>query len=246
MRVMTPTRARQQRPLDDTGPEPRRRRRTGRGDHGSTSSLELMALTPMLALGVLFILWAGRSARAELVTSLAAQEAAVAAALCCNDRRTDSAADSEPADGPDSAARREHMAQAVIGARPGLDYLCLDEPGPAPGRTGLVTEAAAEVTAAQSATGVARRVLIVTTHVTCLTDGATAPVAGLFGTRTLHGHGAHVAVLAHPHTNAPDDPGDSGDSGDSGDEQPGDEQPGDDAALPDDLVETPNSKSEAQ
>lgn len=231
MRLMTPARLRRERRLGDTGFEPRRRCRTGRGDHGSTSSLELMALAPMLALGVLFILWAGRSARAELVTSLAAQEAAVAAAVCCNDRRTDSAADGEPAEGPNSAVRRELMAEAVIGARPGLDYLCLDGPGPAPGRTRLVTEAAAEVTAAQSAAAVAQRVLIVTTHVTCLTDGATAPAHGLFGTRTLHGHGAHVAVLAHPpepHTNTTDDPDD--------------EKPDNDAASPDDSVGTPDSE----
>ncbi len=195
-----------------------------------------MALTPMLALGVLFILWAGRSARAELVTSLAAQEAAVAAALCCNDPRAHTAADGEPAEDPNSATRRELMAQAVIGTRPGLDYLCLDEPGPAPRRTRIVTETAAQVTAAQSATGIAQRVLIVTTHLTCLTDGATAPAHGLFGTRTLHGHGAHVAVIAHPpepHPNTPDNP-DNPDNPDAA------------AASPDDSAATPNSKNETQ
>ena len=231
MHPITPRQRRQQHQRDIESAQ-RGPGRTGRGEHGSTSSLELMALTPMLALGVLFILWAGRSARAELVTSLAAQEAAVAAALCCNDNPP-----SGPVDGNDphnrtaGAPSRELMAQAVIGARPGLDYLCLGDPGPAPGRAGLVTETAAEVTAAQSAAGIAQRVLIVTTHVTCHTDGATAPVRGLFGTHTLHGHGAHVAVLAHPpepDDNPPDDPDD--------------EKPDNEAASPGDSVGTPHSE----
>ena len=167
-----------------------------------------MALTPMLALGVLFIMWAGRSARAELVTSLAAQEAAVAAALCCNDPSPDGSGGGEPGGAANGDTRREHMAEAVIGARPGLDYLCLNGPRPAPGRAGFVTETAAELDAGQSAAGAAQRVLIVTTHVTCETDGAAAPVRGLFGTRTMHGHGAHVAVFApgpEPHSATPDD-----------------------------------------
>ncbi|WP_420624156.1 hypothetical protein [Candidatus Poriferisodalis sp.] len=169
-----------------------------------------MALTPMLALGVLFILWAGRGARAELVTSLAAQEAAVAAALCCNDDPPNGPADGgEPNEGTSSEPRRELIAEAVLGARPGLDYLCLDGPRPAPGRAGFVTEATADLAGQQSAAGVTRRVLVVATHVTCETDGATAPVRGLFGTRTLHGHGAHVAVFTqapNPDGKAPDDP----------------------------------------
>lgn len=174
-----------------------RQDRTGRGERGSTSSLELMALTPMLALMVLFILWAGRGARAELVTSLAAQEAAVAAALCCNDATSDGPADGESSDdGAAAEPRRELMAEAVLGTRPGLDYLCLGDPRPAPGRAGFVTETAADLTVGESPDGVAERVLIVTTHVTCETDGATAPVRGLFGTRTVHGYGAHVAVFS--------------------------------------------------
>ena len=207
MRFMTPVRFRQERLPRSTGPEAVLRGRTSRSERGS-SSLELMALTPMLALGVLFILWAGRSARAELVTSLAAQEAAVAAALCCNGQPQNADVDGEPDPSTPDEQRRELMAEAVIGARPGLDYLCLGDPGPAPGRAGLVTETAAEVTAAQSAAGVAQRVLIVTTHVTCHTDGATAPVRGLFGTRTLHGHGAHVAVLTYPPEPVDETPGD--------------------------------------
>lgn len=211
MRSTTPARPRRRRPQHNTGLGPVRQTRRGRGDRGSTSSLELMALTPMLALGVLFILWAGRSARAELVTSLAAQEAAVAAALCCNDNPANRPPDGEPDPHTGIELRRELMAEAVLGARPGLDYLCLDGPRPAAGRTGFVTATAADLTAGRPTASAAQRALVVTTHVTCQTDGATAPVRGLFGTRTLHGHGAHVTVLTRPpipDNNAPDDRGD--------------------------------------
>lgn len=199
MHPATPIRNGRRFPRSSTPRRPGRRARTNRGERGSTSSLELMALTPMLALGVLFILWAGRSARAELVTSLAAQEAAVAAALCCNDSTPDSPADgNHPNERTDAESHREHMAQAVLDARPGLDYLCLDGPQPPPDRFGLVAETTADLSPGEAADSTAQRLLIVTTHVTCRTDGATAPIRGLFGTRTHHGHGAHVAVLAQP------------------------------------------------
>ena len=212
MRSATQIRQRRERLMRRTADRHGRRGRTSRSERGSTSSLELMALTPMLALMVLLILWAGRGARAELVTSLAAQEAAVAAALCCNDGTSDGPSDrGNPGEGTGDELRRELMAEAVLGTRPGLDYLCLSGPQPAFGRAGFVAETAADLTAGQSATGAAGRVLIVTTHVTCETDGATAPVRGLFGTRTLHGHGAHVAVLAQAPEPDGDAPGESED-----------------------------------
>lgn len=178
-----------------------------RGAAGSTSSLELMALTPMLALLVLFILWAGRAGRAELVTSLAAEEAAVAAALCCNSEGT---ADPAAAGG---SLGREATAEAVISSRPGLDYLCLGGPQPAAGTAGYVTAAEADLSGPDSSAELAGRVLVVTAHVTCETDGAIAPVRGLFGTRTLHGHGAHVAAFARttPLPQSGPDPETSGD-----------------------------------
>ena len=185
---------------------PQRRRRAQSDERGSTSSLELMALTPMLALGVLFILWSGRGARAELITSLAAQEAAVAAALCCPDSPS-------PAPGnPDDDPRRELAAAAVLGTRPGLDYLCLNGPQPAAGTSEFVTEAHVDLEQPSSAAEHVRGVQIVTTHVTCETDGATAPIRGLFGSRTVHGHGAHVAVrtgTSEPADETPDDLGES-------------------------------------
>ena len=179
---------------------------TARDERGSTSSLELMALAPMLALGVLFILWAGRGARAELVTSLAAQEAAVAAAVCCADSRA-----THPG-GFDHAQRRELAAEAVLGTRPGLDLLCANGPRPAPGTAGFVTEAHVDLEQARSAAEHAQRVLVVTTHVTCEADGAVAPIRGLFASRTVHGHGAHVIVRAGTPAPVENTPGDLGES----------------------------------
>ncbi|WP_420608941.1 hypothetical protein [Candidatus Poriferisodalis sp.] len=201
MRLTAPVPARRARHRRSTPTARRRPQRAARDERGSASSLELMALTPMLALGVLFILWAGRGARAELVTSLAAQEAAVAAAVCCVHGHTTEAGSL------DDAQRRELMAATVLGARPGLDYLCADGPRPARGAAGFVTAAHVDLKQPSSAAEHAERVEIVTTHVTCEADGATAPVRGLFGTRTAHGYGAHVLVRTgapEPTGNTPD------------------------------------------
>ncbi|WP_420439522.1 hypothetical protein [Candidatus Poriferisodalis sp.] len=206
MRPSAPAQRQHRHRRPDRGAIERRHRPARREESGSTSSLELMVLTPMLALLVLLILWAGRAGRAELITSLVAEEAAVAAAVCCNSEHitgavTDPDTDPEPAHG----SEREIIAETVIASRPGLDYLCQAGPQPPAGSAGYVTTAQAELSAADSDTDAVQQVLVVTTHVTCETDGATAPVRGLFGTRTLHGHGAHVAVTASmPHQPDPD------------------------------------------
>ncbi len=54
------------------------------GDAGSVP-LELVLLVPVLVLLTLFVLWAGRGGRAGLTADLAAEEAATAAALCCEE-----------------------------------------------------------------------------------------------------------------------------------------------------------------
>ena len=50
-------------------------------------SLELVLLVPVLVLLTVFVLWAGRGGRAALTADLAAEEAATAAALCCEEDR---------------------------------------------------------------------------------------------------------------------------------------------------------------
>ena len=161
-------------------------RRRGRTDEsGATASLELMALTPLLALLVLLVLWSGRSARAGLIADLAAEEAAVAAALCCDD------APGLPHPLP-AALRRELMAEAVLSSRPGLDHLCLRGPQPANG-TGFVTEASADLPVAGSP-DLVRAARVVDVHLTCETDGVVAPMRGLLPTVTVHGRAAHVVL----------------------------------------------------
>lgn len=204
-------RPRRQPPTAEPRPGPGR---GPRGERGSTSSLELMALTPMLALGVLLIAWAANSARAELATSLAAQEAAVAAAVCCNTASPGEPGDgNSPGDAINAQARREHTAAAVLAARPGLDYLCQHGPQPPPGRTGFVAHAQADLTDDPDGIDLVRSVLVVTTHVTCEADGAIAPVRGLFSTRTVHGHGAHVTVIADTPQTLTSTPGDGNNEG---------------------------------
>ena len=154
------------------------------------ASLELLALTPLLALLVLFVLWAGRSARAGLIADLAAEEAAVAAALCCDDI----APGTDP-EGDRAPLRREYMAEAVLASRPGLDSLCFGGPTP-DGDAGFVTETDISFAGAPAATGFANGARVIEVHFHCETDGAVAPLRGLFPTVTMHGRASEVTVFA--------------------------------------------------
>lgn len=181
----------------------------GRDERGSMSAIELMALTPMCALLVLTILWAGRSAQAELATSLAAQEAAVAAAVCCN-RPVDSASNRETADDRlepiddegmdgsnaiDATAARELVAETVVTGRPSLERLCAGgpQPGYPDGSWTAHTAADIGIIGGDSSRPVAI-VHVVTAQVACDADGAAAPVRGLFPARTVYGYGTHIAT----------------------------------------------------
>lgn len=165
-------------------------------ESGATASLELLALTPLLVLLVLFVLWAGRSARAGLVADLAAEEAAVAAAMCC-----DAEYDAEK-DGPhaDPELRRELMAETVLGSRPGLDHLCIDGPVPDPPTGskdgGFVTETARSFYDTAEAKGFVHGARVIEVHFRCETDGAVAPLRGLFPTVTMRGRASQVTVFA--------------------------------------------------
>ncbi|MYL03308.1 MAG: hypothetical protein F4011_03885, partial [Acidimicrobiaceae bacterium] len=82
-----------------------------RDDAGSVS-LELVLLTPVLVLLTLFVLWAGRGGRVALTADLAAEEAATAAAVCCEE-------------GPGGNLDREALVQDMLETRPGLGFLCV-------------------------------------------------------------------------------------------------------------------------
>ena len=75
-------------------------------------ALELVMLVPVLVLLTVFVLWAGRGGRAALTADLAAEEAATAAALCCEE---------DAAGEPD----RELLVEEMLAARPGLEFLCV-------------------------------------------------------------------------------------------------------------------------
>ena len=185
-----------------------------RGERGSTSALELMALTPMCALLVAFISWAGNTGAAQLAVTLAAQEAATAAAACCN---TAQAAIAEPAgipidqhtDGPtgkpaaayDLDTVRQLAAETVIATRPSLERLCAGGPRPGAPHGRWTTHTTAPDTPDGDTT-----VHVTTAHVTCTADGAAAPLRGLFGTSTVHGHGTHIKAAAAADTSPPQPP----------------------------------------
>ncbi len=144
-----------------------------------------MLAVPLVLL-VVFVLWAGRGGRAGLVSDLAAGEAAVVASLCCED-----GAD------PDAAAERERVVADVLSARPGLGFLCIGGPRPrdmTPGEEGFVDEAWLE-NFDPEVPGATRGVGAVGVRFECETDGAVAPLRGLFPTVSFFGQAAEVVAI---------------------------------------------------
>ncbi|MCY3786770.1 MAG: hypothetical protein OXG47_08620 [bacterium] len=135
--------------------------------------LELVIVVPVLMMIVLFVVWAGRVGNAGLAAELAAEEAAVAAALADEDRR-------------------EQVAAEILALRPDLDYLCVDGPTPAGGDK-YVTEVQRDFAADQ---GVSRTIGLVGVALRCETDGAVPVLQGLAPTVVHYGRGSEPYVLA--------------------------------------------------
>ena len=145
-------------------------------------SLELVLLVPVLVLMTVFVLWAGRGGQVALTADLAAEEAATAAALCCEE---DSG----------GAAGREALVEDVLEARPGLGFLCIGGPRPdaGGGSDGFLSEHWLKFEPGRDTGGVG----VLGVQFLCETDGAVAPLRGLFPTVTFHGQAAEV-VLREP------------------------------------------------
>ena len=147
------------------------------GELGSVS-LELVLLVPVLVLLTVFVLWAGRGGRVALTADLAAEEAVTAAALCCE----------EDAGG---ASGREALVEDMLEARPGLGFLCIGGPRPDAGvgsGGGFLSERWLEFEPGRDTGGVG----VLGVQFLCESDGAVAPLRGLFPTVTFHGQAAEV------------------------------------------------------
>ena len=142
-------------------------------------SLELVLLVPVLVLLTVFVLWAGRGGQVALTADLAAEEAATAAALCCEE-------DSGGASG------REALVEDVLEARPGLGFLCIGGPRPDAGGAsgGFLSEHWLKFEPGRDTGGVG----VLGVQFLCETDGAVAPLRGLFPTVTFHGQASEVVV----------------------------------------------------
>ena len=162
----------------------------GRFDEAGSVSLELVILVPALVLLTLFVLWAGRGGQAGLTADLAAEEAATAAALCCEE-------------GEQFQEDRDALVADILAARPGLQFLCIGglQPAADPDRQGstdpeFVQENWLEF---EPAAGVSSGgVGVLGVRFTCETDGAVAPLRGLFPTVTFHGQASEVVVRQPP------------------------------------------------
>ena len=142
-------------------------------------SLELVLLVPVLVLLTVFVLWAGRGGQVALTADLAAEEAATAAALCCEE-------DTEGASG------REALVEDVLEARPGLGFLCIGGPRPdaGVGSDEFLSEHWLKFEPGRDTGGVG----VLGVQFLCETDGAVAPLRGLFPTVTFHGQASEVVV----------------------------------------------------
>ncbi len=149
-----------------------------RGVEGS-ASLELVLLVPVLMLLVLFVLWAGRGGRATLTADLAAEEAATVAALCCDEHDVEG---------------RERAVEAVLGSRPGLDFLCIGGPRPVGERFVSQESLYFDPTDGGSFGGVG----VLEVAFACESDGAVAPLRGVFPTVTFEGRASEVVLLSPP------------------------------------------------
>ncbi|WP_419847688.1 Calx-beta domain-containing protein [Candidatus Poriferisocius sp.] len=178
--------------------------RGGWGERGA-SPLELVLLAVPLVLLVVFVLWAGRGGRAGLVSDLAAGEAAVVASLCCED-----------GDDPAAAEERNQVVADVLSARPGLGFLCIGGPRPAAldDDEKFVDEAWLE-SFDPEVRGATRGVGAVGVRFECETDGAVAPLRGLFPTVSFFGQAAEVvAIPPRPILEVGESSEDEGDAGD--------------------------------
>ena len=153
----------------------------GRRGEAGTMSLELVLLVPVLVLMTVFVLWAGRGGQVALTADLAAEEAATAAALCCEDDTGGSAG-------------REALVEDVLEARPGLGFLCIGGPRPdaGVGSDEFLSEHWLEFEPGRDTGGVG----VLGVQFLCETDGAVAPLRGLFPTVTFHGQAAEAGPLA--------------------------------------------------
>lgn len=154
-------------------------RRGGSRGVGGSAALEFVLLAPMLVLLALFVLWAGRAGRAGLVADLAAEEAATAAAFCCEDG---------------DAARRERVVETVLEARPGLDSLCVG--GVRPAGEHYVSESSMYFDPSDG--GSAGGVGVLSVGVECDADGAVGPLRGLLPEVTVEGWASELVRLPSP------------------------------------------------
>ena len=134
--------------------------------------LELVIVVPVLMMIVLFVVWAGRVGNAGLAVELAAEEAAVAAALSHPDER-------------------EQVVAAIVEQRADLDYFCIG--GPAPVQDGYVSEVQRDFV---NSAGVSRGVGLVGVALRCETDGAVPVLRGLAPTVVQYGRGTEPFFIA--------------------------------------------------
>ena len=142
-------------------------------------SLEIVLLVPVLVLLTLFVLWAGRGGQVALIADLAAEEAATVAALCCEE-------------GEAGASEREQVVDELLDARPNLGFLCIGGARALKRDGSTDPELVREQWLAFERGNETGGVGVLDIGFTCESDGAVAPLRGLFPTVTFWGQATEV------------------------------------------------------
>ena len=178
-------------------PQMRVFRRRNVDDQRGSISLELLLATPVLMFTVTFVVWAGASGRAHLVSDLAAEEGAAVAANCMAAGESNI----DPNDSPDEireqrSANEEQCNQMVsdmLETRSGLAELCI---GGASGNDG--DNRGDESPFLQTVKGdrfspnSEDDIDVLEVEHRCETDGAIGSLFGLYPSIAFRGHGSEI------------------------------------------------------
>jgi hypothetical protein len=140
----------------------------------------MVLLLPVLMLMVLFVLWAGNTGQARLAADLAAEEALVAAAVCCDP------------DDPDAGERREQVVASILAGRPELDFLCVGDPQPLDGSESFVSVNSFDFAGDE---GPRVAVGVLGLGFGCTTDAAVGVLGGVLPPTEIRARAAEVVLL---------------------------------------------------
>ena len=166
------------------------------GDQHGSISLELLLATPVLMFTVTFVVWAGASGRAHLVSDLAAEEGAAVAANCMAAGESNI----DPNDSPDEireqrSANEEQCNQMVsdmLETRSGLAELCIGGASGSDGDNSGDESPFLQTVNDRFSPNSEDDIDVLEVEHRCETDGAIGSLFGLYPSIAFRGHGSEI------------------------------------------------------